>query len=153
MPLVYLGFIFFKPRIAILVSLLQFRVAKRLLVKSRNERTRIYVTLLICNGCLNVPIIFFTFILFPTLFVIPLLVLSKYYMGLVYIGGYLISLNFFPKMIGRVILIFTMYKKIDSGALDFIKTSRYVKQQYSRDLMTDFYRIIYAMQRIENRKI
>lgn len=153
MPSKYLWFIFFNPRTTVLVSMLQYRIVKRLYAKSQNEKSKLYVTLLLFTGILNVPVVFYLFIIVPIFFVVPFLLLFKYYMGLVYIGGYLISLNWFPRMVGRVVLAFTIYRKFDSQALNFIETSNYVKQRYSREMLTDFYVVVRAMHKIYQKKI
>ena len=153
MPSQFLWFIFFDPRTTVLVSMLQYRIVKRLYAKSQNEKSKLYVTLLLFTGLLNVPIVFYLFIVIPVFFGVPFLLFFKHYIGLVYIGSYLISLNWFPRMVGRVILVFTIYRKFDSQALNFIETSNYVRQRYSREMLTDFYIVVRAMHKIHQKNI
>jgi hypothetical protein len=152
-PLNFLYFLLFDFRTSFLVSLLQLRIIKRLYKKSKNKRTKLYITLLVFTGILNIPIVFYLFIILPVLFGIPTFILLKKYMGIVYLGGYLVSLNWLPKNVGRLILMFTIYKQFNSEALSFIETSNYVKQRYSREIITDFFVVIYAMQKIKKRNI
>ena len=150
-PLNFLYFLLFDFRTSFLVSLLQLRIIKRLYKRSKNKRTKLYITLLVFTGVLNIPMVFYLFIIFPVLLGIPILILSKKYMGVIYLGGYLVSLNWLPKNVGRLILMFTIYKQFNSQALSFIETSSYVKQRYSREIITDFFVVIYAMQKIKKK--
>jgi len=149
-PCQYVWYILFCPFVCFKISVLQYRVMKKLFNDSHNRSTDVYLTLLISSSVLNVPIVFQLLVIFP-LFTIPYLYLIKGNYALIWMGTYFISLNYVPKMLGRLILAFTIYKKFRPNALDFIEKSGYIRKKYPRELFSDFFVILCAIQKLKSK--
>lgn len=99
----------------------------------------------------NIPFILYTFVLFPAIGILPFVIFYKKYMLIAWYGAYLLSLNWFSKTVTRIILGFTIYKKLDPDAPNFIAGSSYIRQRYAREIISDFYLVISTMEKIKKR--